>query len=89
VPIILATQEAEIRRLPVQNQQIVHATLSRTNPSQKTGGVAQGVGPEFKPQYHKNKSTKNKCTILNVCYYKKHCSCFYNNLFIIHPDFQV
>jgi hypothetical protein len=26
------------------------------NPSQKrTGGVAQSVGPEFKPQYHKKK----------------------------------
>jgi hypothetical protein len=26
------------------------------NPSQKrAGGVAQGIGPEFKPQYHKKK----------------------------------
>jgi hypothetical protein len=26
------------------------------NPSQKrAGGMAQGVGPEFKPQYHKRK----------------------------------
>jgi hypothetical protein len=26
------------------------------NPSQeKAGGLAQGVGPEFKPQYHKKK----------------------------------
>jgi hypothetical protein len=30
------------------------------NPSQKrTGGMAQGVGPEFKPQYYQNK-TKNQ-----------------------------
>jgi hypothetical protein len=30
--------------------------LSQKNPSQKrAGGVVQGVGPEFKPQYHKNK----------------------------------
>jgi hypothetical protein len=29
-------------------------TLSRKNPSQKrAGGVAQGVGSEFKPQHHK------------------------------------
>jgi hypothetical protein len=28
-------------------------TLSRKNPSQKrAGGLAQDVGPEFKPQYH-------------------------------------
>jgi hypothetical protein len=27
--------------------------FKKKNPSQKrTGGVAQGVGPEFKPQYH-------------------------------------
>jgi hypothetical protein len=57
-PIILATQEAEIRRFMVQSQprQIVLMTLSQKNPLQKRAGrVAQGVGPEFKPQYHKNK----------------------------------
>jgi hypothetical protein len=55
-PIILATQEAEIRKIKFQSQpgQIVHKTLSRKHPTQKrAGGVAQGVGPEFKPQYHK------------------------------------
>jgi hypothetical protein len=54
-PVILATQEAEIRRITVWSQpgQIVHETLSWKKPSQKpfrAGGVAQGVGPEFKPQ---------------------------------------
>jgi hypothetical protein len=40
-------------------RQIVHETLSPKNPSQKrAGGVAQGVGPEFKPQYHKKKKRK-------------------------------
>jgi hypothetical protein len=50
-PVILATQEAEIRRITVWRQpgQIVCKTLSWKNPSQKrAGGVAQGVGPEFK-----------------------------------------
>jgi hypothetical protein len=45
MPVILATQEAEIKRIAVQSQlrQIVHETLSRKNPSQKwAGGVAQG-----------------------------------------------
>jgi hypothetical protein len=45
------------------------------NPSQKrAGGVAQGVDPEFEPQYHKKKKEKphknkrNKCKIpLTVC----------------------
>jgi hypothetical protein len=48
-PIILATQEAEIRRIAVQS-------LAEKNPLQiKAGGVAQGVGPEFKPQCCKKK----------------------------------
>jgi hypothetical protein len=55
-PVILATREAEIRRIEVESQprQIVCETLSRKNLSQKrAGGVTQGVGPEFKPQYWK------------------------------------
>jgi hypothetical protein len=50
------TQEAEIRRITVQSQpqQVVHQTISQKNPSQKrAGGVVQGVGLEFKPQYCK------------------------------------
>jgi hypothetical protein len=56
-PIILAIQEAEIRRIGVQHQlgQIVCKTLSQKNPSQQgTCGVTQGEGPEFKPRYHKH-----------------------------------
>jgi hypothetical protein len=35
-----------------QSRKIVCKTLSQKNPSQKrVGGVAQVVGPEFKPQY--------------------------------------
>jgi hypothetical protein len=55
--VILATQkEAEIRRIAAQSQsrQIAHETLSQQNPithKKRAGGVAQGVGPEFKPQY--------------------------------------
>jgi hypothetical protein len=58
-PIILATQEAEIRIITVQSQpeQILHVTLSQNKQTKRTCGVAQGVGPEFKPQYHKK--TKN------------------------------
>jgi hypothetical protein len=63
MPVILSTQEAEIRRIMVQSQpgQIVWETLSQKNPSQKRdGGVDQGVGPEFKLQYHKKKKKKKK-----------------------------
>jgi hypothetical protein len=52
MPVILGTQEAEIRRIAVQSQpgQIVHETISCKNPSQKrASGMAQSVGPDFKP----------------------------------------
>jgi hypothetical protein len=52
MPIILATQKAEIRRIIDQSQhrQLVPKMMSQKNPSQqRVGGVAQGVGPEFKP----------------------------------------
>jgi hypothetical protein len=61
IPVILGTQEAETR-IVIQSQpwQIVLETLSQKNPSQKrSGGVAQGVGPEFKPQYQKKKKKVN------------------------------
>jgi hypothetical protein len=37
-------------------EQIVRETLSRKYLTQK--GVAQGVGPQFKPQYHKKMDCK-------------------------------
>jgi hypothetical protein len=54
MPIILATQEAEIGRIVVQSQLRQIDPISK-NPShtKRDGGVAQGVGPEFKLQYHK------------------------------------
>jgi hypothetical protein len=58
MPVILSTQEEENRRIMVQSQfrQTVRKILSQRNPSQKrTGGVAQGIGSESKPQYHKKK----------------------------------
>jgi hypothetical protein len=30
----------------------------------RTGGVAQGVGPKFKPQYHKKKKKKMVRTLI-------------------------
>jgi hypothetical protein len=56
-PVILATQEAD------QDQASrfeVWEILSRKNPSQKrAGGVAQGVGPEFKSQHLKKIPKEN------------------------------
>jgi hypothetical protein len=46
-----------------QSRQIDCKTLSQKNHSQKrAGGVVQGVGPEFKPQYFK----KNRIKIIFV-----------------------
>jgi hypothetical protein len=56
VSIILATQEAEIRRNTAGSQpwQIVSETLSRkTLHKSRAGGKVQDEGPVFKPGYHK------------------------------------
>jgi hypothetical protein len=34
--------------------------LEKTQHKKRVGGVVQGVGPEFKPQYHKKKKEKRK-----------------------------
>jgi hypothetical protein len=47
----------------VQSQpgEIVHETVSqKTHHKKRTGGVAQGVSPEFKPQNHKKKKKKKR-----------------------------
>jgi hypothetical protein len=61
MPIILATQEAEIRRITVESQprQIVHEILSRKILHKNRAGES----PEFKPQYH----TKKKIFEIEVC----------------------
>jgi hypothetical protein len=53
-PVVLGTQEAEIKRTAVRSQpgQIVYKTLSQKTPHKKrAAGMAQGIGPKFKPQY--------------------------------------
>jgi hypothetical protein len=58
MPVILATQEAEIRRITAPNQprQIVQETLSQkkkiTTKGWWSGLRCKGMGPEFKTQYH-------------------------------------
>jgi hypothetical protein len=61
--VILATQEAEVRRIVVRSQpgQIVRETLSKPitkigHHKNRAGEVAEG--PEIKPQYHKKKKKK-------------------------------
>jgi hypothetical protein len=61
-PVILETQETEIRKTAVQSQprQKVCKTLSQKALHNRAGGVAQGESPEFKPQYQKKKKKKKK-----------------------------
>jgi hypothetical protein len=56
-------QKAKIRRIMVRSQpmRIVPEILSqkkKKNQKKRAGGVAQGEGPEFKPQYQKKKKQK-------------------------------
>jgi hypothetical protein len=55
-PVILTTQDVEIRRILVRSQprQTVHEILSqKLLHENRSGGVAQGESPELKPQHHK------------------------------------
>jgi hypothetical protein len=80
MPVILATQEAEIRRIADQSQprQIIHETLSYECPTQKwLAGVAQVV--EHLPSKHEalstNKTNKNHRSVL-----KKQMELKFNNI---------
>jgi hypothetical protein len=57
MPVILATQEAEIRRKPAWANSSQDPIL-KIPITKKAGGVAEGEGPEFKPQYHKKKKKR-------------------------------
>jgi hypothetical protein len=56
MPVIPATQEAEIRRLEGSlSKCFTRPYLEKTHHKKRARGVAQGVSPEFKPQYQINK----------------------------------
>jgi hypothetical protein len=82
------TQEAEIRRIMVWSQAWVNSseTLSLKNPShkKKSGGVAQGVGPEFKPQSTKKEEKDcNNFSGYSFGYVPPPLACKFVNLFFI------
>jgi hypothetical protein len=73
MPIIIATQETEIRRIKIQAspRQIVHKTLSQKNRTQKrTGGVAQTVTASAQqaldPSATKKKKIKKFLTLSQI-----------------------
>jgi hypothetical protein len=67
MPVVLATQDADIRKIAVQSQpgQIVRETIARKIPF-------SSIGPEFKPQSHqkKKKRKKNQVRRREVSYWK-------------------
>jgi hypothetical protein len=69
-PVILATQEAEIRRIVAQSQPGEKSSedpiLKKKKSQKRAGGVHQAERPEFKPQYHQ----KKKKRLLNTHTYK-------------------
>jgi hypothetical protein len=75
MPVILATQEVEIRRIVVRSQlgQIVHETLSqkKTSSLKRAGGVVQGIGPESSPST--TNKQKNKYTPSNMSFPQSQC----------------
>jgi hypothetical protein len=59
-PLILSTQEAEIK---IQSQPQANSSqdpISKNASQKRAGGVPQGVGLDFKPQYHKKKKKKTQ-----------------------------
>jgi hypothetical protein len=64
-PVILATQEAEIRRIKARATSL--ESLSRKNASHKRGGgVVQSIGPEFNSQYIKKRTGRSPTLSLAV-----------------------
>jgi hypothetical protein len=63
IPVILATHEAEIRRIKIQSQpgQNTSRDPISKNPitKKRAGGVVQDLGPQLKP-WHSRKKRKKK-----------------------------
>jgi hypothetical protein len=65
MPVTLATQEAEIRRIEVQSlANSLRDPISKNPPQKRAGEVAQGVDPEFRPQDHKKKGLGGKAQMV-------------------------
>jgi hypothetical protein len=61
--VIQATQEAEIRMIVVQGQAgqiLLQDPVSKKPFTERADGMAQGVGPEFKPQGCKKNTSIHK-----------------------------
>jgi hypothetical protein len=57
MPVILVTQEDRGSN-PAWANSSTRDPISKKPSIKRAGGVAQGVGPEFKPQYHTHKKKR-------------------------------
>jgi hypothetical protein len=70
-PVIPASQEAEIWRTVVRSQPEQNSSrdpISKNLSRKRARGVAQGVGPELKPQYGNKKKENSKESQLKPFY---------------------
>jgi hypothetical protein len=67
-PVILATREAEIKRIAVRSlpNSSTRPYLKKTLHKNRAGRVAHGEGPEFKPQYPPKKKKQTDKTKKDV-----------------------
>jgi hypothetical protein len=91
-PVIIATQEADIRRKAVQSQprQIVHKTLSQKTLSQKVGLVEWLKVKALSSSPPKKLLERSKLKFLKLFCRNNHGGCFFgeNILATIHQDFS-
>jgi hypothetical protein len=70
MPVILATQEAEIRWIKfeasLRQKKFERPYLEKNSLQKGTGGVTQGVGPKFKPSTSKKSSFVHHCLLNTV-----------------------
>jgi hypothetical protein len=75
MPVILATQEAEIRRIMGFEVSLANSSgdpISKKPSQKRAGGMVQGIGPEFKLLYCKKESKSNRPKVIqlnfsNIC----------------------
>jgi hypothetical protein len=81
-PSLLRRQRSGGSWFEVSQGEIVHEILFQKAHHKKwTGGVAQSIGPEFKPQYHKKKKKKEENLVLLFLSYFPDLTSFLLRLF--------
>jgi hypothetical protein len=67
MPVILATQKAEIRRITVQSQSLANSSQNPISKKTRADGVAQGVDPRASPSNAKTSKKTLKAAFKPPC----------------------